>query len=250
MRIAVLLALIAPVVVLGHPEPARAAGNGGGDSADDLVWGMFVTLDGAPVLAFGLLDLDRHRGTAYGATELTYNALVGRITRDIALDDDPEPDPGAPLLTAGAVHTALMVDGVVQIGESRRWRTSSTALVAGLVVSAEWFMDVDGDGDGPHDPPPDRGATYGIAEIACNAPLAVGFTYLTISEARGHSYGRASLAATGASLAGAMLGEGVDHVTAHAHHHHLPSLAPTIVDGGAHGSGEDLGVGLGTRGRW
>ncbi len=231
MRLAPLL------VVFGLAEPARAAGNGGGDDAAALVTYPLIAIDGGAVLTFGYLDLDRHRGTAYGSTELAYNVLIGSLTRDLALEDG-----GAPSITAAAIHSALVIDGVAQIGESRRWRTENTIAVAGLLTSFQWFVD---DADKEGDPLPVRGAHFGAIEIACNVPLAVGLWYVTVSEALDAHYGRAALAATGLSLSAALIVDGVEHIQAAHAHHHLPKLAPTMVDGGG-----SLGLGLGTRGRW
>jgi hypothetical protein len=219
------------LIVLASVTSARAAPS---DVNLDGLVDALVGGDAAVATCFGIADLAGARGTAYGAGEIAYNATAATAYAHVLLDADDGRE--ALVGAAGAaVHDALVLHGIATIAAQRAWPLSTTLVFGGTLLSTELFFPPPDDDD---DDPPSRGR--GIAAIAVNAPLALGYGYRAYRDFHTGHNGLGAANVTGAVLVSTMAGM---YLTAK--HPHTHGVTPTVVDDG-HG---DLALGLGFRGR-
>jgi hypothetical protein len=228
MRLPALLFVFASVTS-AHAAPSDVNLDG---LLDALVGG-----DTAVATGFAIADLAGARGTAYGASEVYYNAAAATAYTHVLLWADGD---RKTLVVAAAVdvaHDALVVHGIATIAAQRAWPTSTTLVFGGTLLSTELFFPPPGEDDGDDDPPSLRRA---IAAVAVNAPLALGYGYRAW-----HDFHTGHNGLGAANVTGAVLVSTMASMYFAARHPHTHGVTPTVIDDGR----GDVGLGIALRGR-
>jgi hypothetical protein len=259
MRKLALAAVVATLLLTHGPRPAEArCFSHCGWFPDALGWTLALGLVGGYAGGTGYFiyrdATDEQQSLDYAVTELSFNGLLGALFAGGTVESIKHHSVGG-TLAFGALtltHGALAAHAVWRMSEHRdEIRVEDRTLAAfGAVAYAAnslmWALQL-----------PDRhGRTYGVAELAVNAPIAAGLGYVAIDRAQRGDTRYAMLFGGMAAVSGALAVHGLRTALRPTNQPEAEldfgldlgrgaTIAPTVVS-----DGKDVAPGLGASGAW
>ena len=253
MRTPALASLAALTLVLAHSAPAEAGRCGGPHGCmpwlDPIAYVFGAGVVGLYVGGTGyyaLHDLDgTEKSSNYYGGELIVHGSIGGLWTSAMLDQAGKGNVGTAIITGSlaAVHLTLASNGLSGLVRHSSELHPNDTVITWTVATAIGLNDMIWLAGMSHE----RDRDWGIAEVAINAPFALGLAYLAKSrfdEGRpGPAYGYGALTA----LSGLYIAHGVYSIVSPYEPPALDllgtDLQPTVVS-----DGRDLAPGIGTSG--